>query len=219
MEALEAAETGQEAPQTGGHDLGPLTERIDGLASQMDRLVQGFTPPAQEAAEPDDDDDEFDIASLFDIPDEEPQQQPLDPAALQGVFSQYDQRMQAQIEKALAPLMERQQATDTRLEAEVLAAKYPDLADPAIAGPVVQKAQELAESVGDPSLRNNMQLIELIYKAQMAEKHAAGEQPAGAEQGFALERAGGAGPAASEQPNIAQRIAAQRGADQPWRSW
>ncbi len=219
--AAEAAEDtagsaveGAQAPG-GGFDLSPVLERFDGLGSRLEqletRLAASFEPEAEE--EPADDGFAFDLDALYGEPAEQAQQGAINPQALQQLMTQGSQ---AQIERALGPLMQRLESMEVGMEAERLAAKYPELGVMETAQPVVDAAKRLAESAGHPELVNNMEFIELVYKAQRADKYAAGERPVGGEQAFELERAGGSGPAAGDQPNTAERIIADRKGAQAW---
>ncbi len=214
--AAEGAE-GAQAP-AGGFDLGPVMERFDaldtGLGGRIGAIEQMLTGGDEEQA--DEGDGEFDLSQLFGAGDEEDAPAGFDPAALQEAFGQYDQRSQEQLQKAIAPLMEQVRNIQVGLDAEALTARYPDLGKPEIAQPVVAAAKELAEALGNPDLAMNTKVLETIYKAQMADRYAAGEKPVGGEQQFELERAGGAGPAAADEPNIAQRIVASRRNDKFW---
>lgn len=227
MEASVAAAAGSEGAPAGaegtpdaggggGLDLTPVLERFDGLQSNVERLQEMFTQ--QQAGEDDPaaegDDDEFDAGGLFDLDNG------MDPQEAQQLLAQLvDQRTSAAVQKALAPVMERVNGIQVGLDAEQLAAKYPALATKEGAEPVVNAARALAETLGNPALANNMQVLELIYKSQMADQHAAGERPAGADKQFELERAGGAGPAAGDEPNIAERIVASRRNTEFWSGW
>lgn len=199
----------------GGLDLTPVLERFDGLQSNVERLQEMFTQ--QQAGEGDPEEggaDEFDAEGLFDLDNG------MDPQEAQQLLAQLvDQRTSAAVQKALAPVMERVNGIQVGLDAEQLAAKYPALATKEGAEPVVNAARALAEQLGNPALANNMQVLELIYKAQMADQHAAGERPAGGDKQFELERAGGAGPAAGDEPNIAERIVASRKNAEFWSGW
>lgn len=201
--AAGAAEQGTQGDAAGGIDLSPVFERIDGLGSRFEQFQQTLAAQQQAPADAGDGNqagDEFDLTGLFDV------DQGLDPQQAQQMLEQLmESRTQKAIEAATGPLMERINGIQTGLDAEQLAAKYPVLATREGAEPVVNAARALAEHVGDPSLASNMQILELIHQAQMGERAAAGERPAGADPGFELERAGGAGPAA-EQPNIAAGI-------------
>lgn len=194
--------------QQAGLDLAPIMERMDGIGSTIEQLRASLTPAEEAEAE-----EEFDYTSLFEDADAESPQ--FDPQAVQQMIQQEAQRL---IEAQMAPMTEQIRNIQVGLDAEQLVAKYPDLNDDAVVGPVVQAAQALAEAVGDPSLAQNPQVVELIYKAQRADKQAAGERPVGAEQGFDLERAGGAGPAAVE-PNIAERVITAAKSQNFWEHW
>lgn len=198
-------ETTQDAPA--GFDLSPVLERFDDMGSRMERIESQFSEYAQ-GNEPEEAEDEFDFASLFGDEqgqEAEPEPRNLNPEALQSLI---DQRAQALFEQKYGPLSEQVRSIQVGLDAEALTARYPDLAKPEIAEPVVAKARELAEMAGKPELATNVQLLETIYKAQMADKYAAGEVPVGGKQGFEAERGGGAGPVAQDAPNAAEQMTA-----------
>lgn len=210
--AAEGTQGGEGA--AGGLDLSGVMQHLEGLGSRMERFEQTFAQQAQGQQDGQDDGglggEDFDLTGLFDVDNG------LDPQQAQQMLSQLMQsHTQQAIEAATAPLMERINGIQTGLDAEQLAARYPELATREGAEPVVNAARALAEHVGDPSLATNMQVIELVYKAQRADKYAAGERPAGVEQGFELERAGGAGPTA-EPPNIAAGILGARAGNSFW---
>lgn len=216
----QTTEGAEAAPQTteAGLDLSPVLQRFDDLGSRTERMEQQLSEfltaqqPEQESGE------EFDFGSLFGDPEEpEVGQQPqVNADAMQQLI---DQRAQTLLDERFGPLMERVQGIEVSLDAEALAARYPELGVRETAEPVIQAAQQLAEELGSPQLVNNMKFVEAIYKAQKADRLAADEKPAGADNGFELERGGGAGPAAAEEPNIAQRVIAQQRDKSPWRSW
>lgn len=214
-----APDGGQEQEAAGGLDLSPVLERFDGLQSNVERLQEMVTQFAggeegEGEEQADGGEDDFDASALFEYDDD------IDPAQAQQLLAQLvDQRTQAALDKSLAPLMERVNGIQVGLDAEQLAAKYPALATREGAEPVVAAARELAQALGNPALATNMQVLELIYKAQMADKHAAGERPAGADGQFELERGSGAGPGAGDEPNIAERIIANRREQAPWEHW
>lgn len=218
MDGAQGAPEGGQEEAAGGLDLSPVLERFDGLQSNVERLqemVNQFAGGDEgDEGEQADDGDDFDASALFEYDDD------IDPAQAQQLLAQLvDQRTQAALDKSLAPLMERVNGIQVGLDAEQLAAKYPALATREGAEPVVAAARELAQALENPALATNMQVLELIYKAQMADKHAAGERPAGAEGQFELERGSGAGPGAGDEPNIAERIIANRREQAPWEHW
>jgi hypothetical protein len=210
--AAEAATT-ETAPS--GFDLGPVLERFDGLESglggRISQIEQMLTAEDPEGP----DDNEFDLSALLGE-----DAAGVDPQALEQAFGQYDSRAQQQlqtaIEQATAPLTQQLRELQVGRDMEALAARYPDLDNVEIARPVVDAAKELAEALGNPDIAVNSKVLETIYKAQMADKYAAGEVPVGGQQQVELERAGGAGPAATE-PNIADRLIAQRKGGEFWR--
>lgn len=217
MEASVAATEGDGTPTEGatetpsGFDLTPVLERFDGLTPRFERLEQSVQSLLGTPEEPEG--DEFDLASLFGD-NEETERGGLDPKALQQLI---ETQVQSRLDEKWGPLSEQVRSIQVGLDAEALTARYPELAKPEIAQPVVDAARELAEKAGNPELATNTKVLELIYKAQMADKYAAGEKPAGAEEGFDLERAGGAGPAQGDEPNIAERIISSRKNDEFWR--
>lgn len=206
----EGAPAGSEGTQDTGLDLGPVMGRFDELGSRTERMEQQLSEFLTAQQPEEEGDDEFDLSSLFTSDDEpEPEQQrgQLDPQALQALM---DQRLQSALEERLGPVAQQVQGMQVQLDAEALTARYPELADQAIAKPVVDAARSLAVEMGNPDLAHNMKFVEAIYKAQKADRLAAGEVPVGGTQGFELERAGGAGPTAGDEPNIAERIIANR---------
>lgn len=201
----------------GGLDLGPVLERFDGLGSRLEQMETRLAESLGGGGLEDPDEGfEFDTDSLFGDPPEQAPQGPLNAQALQNLI---ENATQSRLDKALAPILERQQAVEVGLDAERLTAKYPDLAKPEVVGPVVEKARAIAEAAGQPGLVNNMDFVEAMYKAHMADQYAAGERPVGTEQEFELERASGSGPAAADEPNTAERIIAQRQKAQFWNNW
>ena len=216
--ATEGADAPQESTQDApaGFDLSPVLERFDDMGSRMERIESQFSEYAQGDQPEEGADDEFDFASLFGDEqgqEAEPERGALNPEALQSLI---DQRAQALFEQKYGPLSEQVRSIQVGLDAEALTARYPDLAKPEIAEPVVAKARELAEMAGKPELATNVQLLETIYKAQMADKYAAGEVPVGGKQGFEAERGGGAGPVAQDAPNAAEQMISQARETQWW---
>jgi hypothetical protein len=215
-EGAAAAAEGTQETSTGGLDLSPVLERFDGLTPRFEKLEQSVSQLLGSDDTDDDPDAGFDFESLYGDPEDDPeaaQAARINPEALQSLM---DKRVQDAIDAHVNPLMQQVRNIQVGLDAEQLTARYPDLAKPEIATPVIEKAKALAESVGRPDLTDNMQFIEAMYKAHMADAYAAGEVPVGAEKGFELERASGAGPArAAEQPNYVERLQ-QRQAAGAW---
>jgi hypothetical protein len=212
---------GESGESQGGIDFSPVFERFEQLVPRLEGLEQTVSrlaePPAEEGAE-EDDPYAIDLDALYGPVDEgeAPQERQLNPEALQSMI---DARAQQLLQQHLDPLQQQVQSIQVGLDAEALTARYPDLAKEEVAGPVVERARSLAEAMGNPALAQNTQFVEVVYKAQMADARAAGERPAGAEQGFELERAGGAGPAAGEEPpNIADRLIARHQDGAFWKS-
>jgi hypothetical protein len=209
------AEAGAEAAggeaaegEQGGIDFSPVFERFEQLTPRLEGLEQTVSRLAEPAEEEGGDEFEIDLDSLYGPPEDgEQQERQLDPQALQSMI---DARAQQLLQQHLDPLQQQVRSIQVGLDAEALTARYPDLAKEEVAGPVVEQARALAEAMGNPALAQNTQFVEVIYKAQMADARAAGERPAGAEEGFELERAGGAGPAAGEEPSIADRLIAKQ---------
>lgn len=211
--AAPAAEGTQET-STGGLDLSPVLERFDGLTPRFEKLEQSVSQLLGGDDTDDDPDAGFDFESLYgdEADPEAAAAARINPQALQELM---DQRVQQALEEHYNPLAKQVRDLQVGLDAEQLTARYPDLAKAEIAKPVIEKAKALAESVGRPDLTDNMQFIEAMYKAHMADAYAAGEVPVGAEKGFELERASGAGPAQAEQPNYVERLQ-QRQAAGAW---
>lgn len=212
--AAGAAEGTQDSTTGGGLDLSPIMERFDALTPRFEKLEQSVSQLSAGEETDDDPDAGFDFESLYGE-EEDPEAAAaarINPEALQRLM---DARVQEALDAQVNPLMAQVRQIQVGLDAEQLTARYPDLAKQEVAKPVLERAQALAESVGKPDLIDNMQFIEAIYKAEMADKYAAGEVPVGAEKGFELERASGAGPTQSEQPNYVERLA-QRKSEGAW---
>lgn len=194
----------QQAPQV---DFSPVLDRFGELENRLGQFEQRLpAPPEPEAV------DEFaglDLDGLLEPSGE------MDPEAALRLMSQISsQQNQRAVQEAVAPLMERIEGMQINLDADALVTKYPQLADPAVHGPIVTQARELAQRLGDPSLASKSQFIEVMFQAEQARKYAAGEVPAGSEQ-FELENAGGGAPGASE-PNVAESIVNARPRNQFW---
>jgi hypothetical protein len=213
--AAPAAEQGTQETSNGGLDLTPVLERFDGLTPRFEKLEQSVSQLLGGDDTDDDPDAGFDFESLYGDPEEDPeaaQAARLNPEALQALL---DQRVQQALDAHVNPLVDQVRSIQVGLDAEQLVARYPDLAKAEVSGPVVARAKELAEKAGKPEMADNMEFIEVIYQAEMAKRYAAGEVPVGAEKGFELERASGAGPAQAEQPNYVERLQ-QRQAAGAW---
>lgn len=218
----EGAAGEQGGAQAPGLDLSPLTQRFDGLDGRMSRIEEIAQQFAQQGHEGQQGQESAggELDALFDDQSGE-----MTPAQAQALLQQ---AMQPHLQSQVAPLLDRLQTAEQRLsevqmglDAEALTARYPALADIKVAGPVVDQARQLADAMGQPALATSIPFIEVVYKAQMADKYAAGEVPAGVEKQFGLESGAGANPQnGTPEPNIAERIIAQRqGAQQPWTKW
>jgi hypothetical protein len=219
MEASVAADGAAEGTQgtqetsSGGLDLTPIMGRFDELAPRLEQLETNVSQLLGTGEDTDDDPDAgFDFESLYGEPEVEPEPaaaRELNPQALQALVQQ-------SIEAQLGPVAQQVRELQVGLDAEALVARYPELGQENVAKPVVEAARALATQLGNPALADNTQFIEAIYKSQKADKYAAGEIPVGAEKGFELERASGAGPSQSgEQPNYVERLQ-QRQQAAPW---
>lgn len=203
-----AADAAEPQEQASSLDLSPVLERFEDLGGRMERMEQQFSrfgEPEGQEEEPADDFADFDLDGM-------------DPQQAQQVLQQIvDARLQEALGQHIQPLSEQVRGIQVGLDADALVARYPELGKQEIAKPVVEAARAFAQEAGDESLATNTKVLELIYKAQMADKRAAGEVPAGGEQQFDLERGSGAGPAAADEPNIAERIVKARQNDEFWR--
>ena len=203
----QAEQTGTEQQQDSGFDLGPVIDRVDQIGERLgsfeERFASRFEEP--EAEQQDTGFEEFDADGLLDDGGD------MDPQAAQQLLGKIvDQRTGKAVQEAVGPLMQQIQDMQIGLDADALAQRYPELSKQEVAEPVVQAARQLAEQMGQPELARSPQFIEVIYKAQMADKYAAGEVPVGDEQEFDLESAAGSGPQGVEA-NIAERIVKARG--------
>lgn len=177
-------------------DLSPIHDRMEQLTSLVQDL--GTRIPA---AEPEPDPDPFDgwdDSGLFG----EPEPQDNTQAARAALADLVTRGSQAQIEKALGPIMERLERVDVRTSARELEAEFPQLKNPEIARAVVGDAQEiafeLAESLGLDEqgamrLSRSPRLIRMAYQASEAVKAAEAETPAD-DAVTELESGGGASP-------------------------
>lgn len=221
----QAPEAGTEQPQEQSapqFDLTPVNERIDRLAATMDGFIQNQPAQQQETEDPYGGLDPQLLAALGVDPQEyaeQYQQQPdphIDPAGLQ-------QAIQSQIQQAISPYQQQVQAMQLESLASQLEQKYPELADPQVAGAVVEHttraAQSLAQSLGLPpeaagQLRTHPQVIEMAYALHKMESQAVDEASAQPNH-TTLENPSGAGPEGSE-PSVTDRLLASRKGNSFW---
>lgn len=111
--------------------------------------------------------------------------------------------IQRQVAEALAPEREAEAARRRGAAADALEQKYPIFADPEARAPVFsaaqQAAQRLAQSLGQPELRDlwrEPDFLEVVYLGIVGRQAAERETPAGGGSGVTLENGGSAAAAA-----------------------
>lgn len=200
-------------------DLTPVNERFDRIEQTLGQFAQNLQPPAEE--DPAGGIDPNLLAAFGLDPQEyadqyaQPEPQ-MDPAALQTAI-------QSQIQQAISPYQQQVQAMQLESMASQLESKYPQLQDPAIAGPVVERttsmAQQLVQTMGLPAemvnqIRQNPVLIENAYLAHQAASGAVDEASAQPNH-TTLENPSGAGPEGSE-PSFTDRMLSARKGNSFW---
>ena len=221
--ATDAEQTAGEAPQTEGQETQipeALTARLDELSTQIGEL-RGATPfqggvaqnvaQAQqgisEGAQAPEGEWPYDQGGQDGYPQqywdgtqygEQDLQQMAPQQAEQAAMQQLQQYIGSAVNQAIAPFQQR----ELQREAQQLEQRYPDLAKPEVAGPLVQQAQSYAHELGHPELGTNPRFIENFYLAQQARDRAAQETPADGDKGVHLE-GGGAVPSGQEEDDPA----------------
>ena len=203
---------GQEQSQQAAPDFSPVLEHMEAqfgqLGQQITEAISGGQQQQQDEVEDESayEDDGFPDLELGDDGE-------VDPEAAQKFLDDLVQKRasgiaEQTVQKALAPVLE--QLTEQRIErdADALIQQYPQLRDQKVADAVLERATNVALQLGlsndeAAKLVTSRAFIELNLKAGMAEQAAAGT-PAG-ESSFALEGAGGQGPAEAE-PDFARQV-------------
>lgn len=185
-----------------------VAQALDGFRSQMEErfgaLEQRLTP-AEPESEPE---PEQPYLPEFTDDDYDPEGQ-LTPEAQQRALDELiDRRVQSKVEQALSPLQEQREEDRRMAEGAALEERYPELQDPAVVEPLVAKAIQWAEAMGNPELAREPRLFELVYMAEAGQAARRSETPAGT-QGLPLERGGSAGPdPAPQEEDVAGRLVA-----------
>lgn len=194
----EGAEETQGTTQGGGQNelldefrtfRGDMLSRFEGLEG---RLPQQQTTEGEGEGEGEEEGlEELDLSQFSD--DDFTDDGALTPEAQRRALQQMIQRGVAE---ALRPEQERA-AQERRDEyADMLEEQYPELQDPKVQDAMLTKTRAYAESLGQPKLAQDPQLLEMVYLAEKMRERQGNEVPAGSQQGVTLERGGPAGPAA-----------------------
>lgn len=219
MEASGATQTGggeqtggEAAPaqqQTGGPDIGALTERFNSFAEDMgsrfDQLESSFDPghPGElggleqpggfDAQIPPGAAFQDETGAYFDQYGQPVQRQPQqDPQALR---EEMRKELRAEMSKELEPILEHFKGQ----ELAQLEQQFPEFRDRESADKVVAAADEMAAKLGQPELADSPEFLKMMILAQKGEAAAKSEIPAGAEDNeVQVETASGSNPGASE---------------------
>lgn len=159
-----------------------LNDRLEELARQNQALMERF-----EQYQVDDDDDD----------DEEYEPDPDDPEYDEWAQQKaLEDLINERVQQALTPLQQQQQIEQRNQAYNALVDQYPQMADEKFASSIVGAAADLADQIGlDPNSPRFVDLIQLQYKAHVADEAAKQEKPAGQRPEVRLESGGGAAPA------------------------
>jgi hypothetical protein len=127
--------------------------------------------------------------------------------ALNQLWDQEAQRRSdALVQQHVQPLYEQQRETVRGLEANELAAEFPQLADPATAESVVDYSRQVANAMGNPELAMEPKFWRLIFMAARGAEAANAEQDEVAPQVATLEGSAGASPGGVPQGVSAEQL-------------
>ena len=198
----QAAQAAEGQQQTQGPDIGALAGQLEAMHAGQEQLRQLLmdSPVLQPQGEPEADPEPLDLSFLMDDPGFDPQQMS------QRLGGALEQAAQQQAQTAVNPLQERldqmeQRLNESRIEQQArdMAAEFPELDDPQVAGQVVGAAQQIVEAQGWPAaVASEPAFWRLIFMAGRAAEAAQNE---GTEDPRAAHLEGGAGarPGGSQQ--------------------
>lgn len=208
MEASMAAQgdAGQqgdgEAQQQQGPDVSALVEQFGSMQQGQEEmrtiltgLQEHLAPAQEEQGLP-----ELDL-SAFD-----PESPSFDPNELaQRLTGFVDQQAQAQaqqlVQQHIAPLQQQVGNLERQHQAAALISEFPEMGEGDTIQQVTQLSGQVAESIGQPALADNLMFVRLVYMAGRAAE-AAQQENAEGPQAAQLEGGGGAGPGAGGQPGV-----------------
>lgn len=175
VETTDAPQTETQAPQEGAPQLGidpALDARLNELGQSIGQLTQGFQQ-MQEAQYEDPYQSQQQYQSQYGQEQQDPYNglDPNDPRDQMLIQSQQQLQEMRQSQDRFAH--------ETWLrDINALEERIPALKDPAVGGPVVEHAKQLAQAMGfDPNGRIPPMVLETAYGKFQADKIAAGQQP------------------------------------------
>jgi hypothetical protein len=198
-----------------------VMERLDQLGGQIGQMFEQFGPVVEHFSQQGHQQaDPFADFGGEEFATQLGEQMGMDPAQLQSTFREMAQsEAQRLVQQHIAPIAERQ-----RIEGfEKLEGQYADMRDPQKAEQIWNSAEtraaEMVHNAGLPAevapVLMTPQFVELVYKAEMADQHAAAQSAAGEQQGqeVQLEQSGAAAPAPGEPSRAEQIVGAGGGAN------
>ena len=199
---------GSEESAGGGDSISRLTERLDKFIDQMERSGEregqsrGGLLDSVQRNDDDLDDDEYaeDLDDDLDGDDYATDEQ----AQARRLLEEFvDSRLQERIQPYL-----QEQYEEKRIEqVQALEQKYPELATPDKAQPLVEMAEQLARTLGEPGLAYEAPFLETIYLRMKAEQVQADERSAGDDREASVESGGAASPRnAGNKTDLADEI-------------
>jgi hypothetical protein len=167
-----------------------VMSRLDELAAGLAKLAPQETSPQHGLTEAVTQFDPFtDETDDYSYEETDPQQQAAEAQQLQQFIAQ-------QVQQAASPFLQQLQQQAIHQQASALEQRYPELAKPEVAGPIVQQAQQVAAQIGRTTglspqqvdaLWRSPEFVENLYLAQRARTAAAQETPADATSNVQLE--------------------------------
>lgn len=191
--------------------LEQLGSQIGQMTEQFGPVIEHFQQQAQPEADP------FAEFGGEEFASQLGEQMGMDPQQLRDTLgSMIDSRAQELIGQHVAPIAEH-----LRIEGfKQLEGQYADMRDPQKAEQIWNSAEsraaEIAHNAGLPAqlapAMMTPQFVELVYKAEMADQHAAAQSAAGEQQQqeVQLEGSSGGGPSQSGEQSLAERLHAAR---------
>jgi hypothetical protein len=184
----------QQAPQTDEYRQ-RLEQQLQQMAQSNQTLMERFDALQQRIPEPE--------------PEQEWEPEPGDDGYDEWQAQQWlQQQIDEQVQQRIAPLQQQQQVQARDAAYNDLTGRYPELQNPEVAQDIVARAADYADRFGlDKSNPDFVSLVEMTYKAHVADQRAQQETPAGTRPEVQLESAAGAAPADRDEDIQSQMTA------------
>lgn len=218
-----STETTTAQPAEGGEKGGELEESVGRLTDRLGQFMDRVAPQDSDQdvglwdltadelyGDFDDDDDEDDEG--MDQPAVQRGDQDAEAEAERHAQEVLNQFIDQRVQEKLGPYMEGQAEERRMGQLQALEDKYPDLKSQEHARPLLEKAQEIAATLGAPDLAYEAPFLETVYLRERTAATVADEDRAAGEGGSdtALETAGSAAGSGGEETDLADEIAQAR---------